>query len=408
VADSGQLYEGHLDGGLWSWTIKDQLDDGRLLTADETGTAESLRAIAVDAKGQGFAVGDRGVILASDGHGWTRMREGYLDNLASITLAPGGAAHGALVGGEDGLILTLREGRFQIARPADFWDPVAGQDFNLHPRSRIAGVAITPGYADGQVEAWAVQQTPPGSGHRSPDPGRLLHYTNAPEEPLLRAGDRADTLPDAPARRPGELALAAFGKADCVPRSVNPICVEPTGTGYTNEVQLLADRAAVAARAARDPSVAAAVFTGDAGLGAGIGPSDRTIGLRAIGCTTTSTSCSPPSTRRCRSTPRWGASTCPTRGNAAPRGAPARATRAPASPSGGAKRSPARRRHGAPAPCPEATATSPTPRFPVPRTGRPWPRPMRREAPARTMRSTSSEAASLCCGLSSSTRRFVR
>src|SRR5439155_12872116 len=102
--------------------------------------------------------------------------------------------------------LPLRSGRFEVARAADFWDPLANEGV-VAARSRIVGLAVLPGYEPGQVEAWAAEQTPPVSTVRSPAPGALLHYTSDPAEPLLNPSRRALPLPDTPGPRGDEIAL---------------------------------------------------------------------------------------------------------------------------------------------------------------------------------------------------------
>ena len=137
-------------------------------------------------------------------------------------------------------------------------------------RSRIVGLAVLPGYEPGQVEAWAAEQTPPVSTVRSPAPGALLHYTSDPAEPLLNPSRRALPLPDTPAPRGDEIALAAFGRSECVETAIT--CDELTGTGLTNEVQLLRIRDEIVRRAVHDPGLAMAVYTGDVSDVAGEGP----------------------------------------------------------------------------------------------------------------------------------------
>jgi hypothetical protein len=270
TTDTGQIYRGTADGSSWAWQLESVDSVGDSLTSDADGTELAVRAIALDSSGRGFAVGDRGLILERVGGAvpWRRLDSGVGYNLHSVAIAPQGQP-GALIGGEYGLVLTYIDGRFQIARPADPYDPLTRtESFDLS--SPMVGVAIVPGDRPGEVEAWAAEQVPANGLNRSPAPGAILHYTSDPFDSLLDAGvDRVRPLPDAPPRQPGEITIAAFGKQDC--QGPSP-CPEMTGTDTANE--------AIAARIVQ--SIAAAgptfsIFTGDADDHAGYGAEGRQV-----------------------------------------------------------------------------------------------------------------------------------
>jgi hypothetical protein len=276
--DRGEVFGGTLGSGGWQWALQDTDSNGDLLSLDRDGTPQALRAIAIDGNGHGYAVGDRGVVLERSPHGrWQRLATGFLNDLTAVALPPGGGP-GALIGGEDGLILTLWGDRFFAAREADHFDPLTHTLLSVGPHiagTGIVGLALLAGDRPGQVEAWAAQQNPwnqsesSSSQQVSPDsdpvPGHtaLLHYSSDPRDPLLSAGATVAPLPDTPPVQPGELSLAAFGKSDC--QSPNSsACPEFTGTGLIHEV--LADRIAddLVAQSRAPGGPALALFTGDA------------------------------------------------------------------------------------------------------------------------------------------------
>jgi hypothetical protein len=270
--DTGQIFAGTLRDGVWQWMREDTAADGRGLARDANGIEKPLHSLALDASGHGFAGGDDGVILERTGEGahpWRRLASGYLDNLRTVTVGPGGK--GALIGGDGGLVLTLADGEFETARQTDYWDPVSAPGVYFGHLARAVGVALLPGDQPGQVEAWAALQGPASYGGRSdPQPNALLHYSSDPGDPLLDGGThRVQPLPDAPAPQPGELAFAAFGKSDCrTPRPDEP-CPELTGTNAANDVIARRVRDEIAARSKLPGGPRFAVFSGDAGNAAG-------------------------------------------------------------------------------------------------------------------------------------------
>jgi hypothetical protein len=282
---TGEIFGGSLDGDHWRWVREDTGPDGLPLTRDLNQVAQPLNALAVDAAGHGFAVGDRGLILERTGdgaHPWRRLTSGYLDNLRSVTLGPAGT--GALIGGYGGLVLTYVDGRFETARPADYFDPLALGGWTL---ADVVGVALVLGGSPGEVEAWAVLQGQ-GGLNRDPRATALLHYTSDPSDPLLSGGaGRVQALPDAPAPQRGEVSFAAFGKSDCQPGSeegTGRICPEMTGTNRANEVIAGRIRDEISARSRVEGEPGFAVFTGDVGTAAGqrdvsvfSGPTDESL-----------------------------------------------------------------------------------------------------------------------------------
>lgn len=281
AADTSQVFAGTLSGGAWSWRVENRDPSGRPLNLGPGDSRLALTAIAVDASGGGYAVGEHGLVLERDEAGgdrpWRRIETGQLADLESVTLGPGGA--GALIGGWGGEILTLDRGRFRVAREPDLFDPLVAGSATFP--GRIVGLAIVPGSKPGQVEAWAAQQTPDGGPADPPDSGSgalnrgigptaILHYSSDPSDPLLSAGPAVRPVPDAPAPRPGEIRFAAFGKSECRAES-GDFCPEPVGSGLVNDVvaRRVADAVAAASREAAGPSFA--LFTGDVADAAGPG-----------------------------------------------------------------------------------------------------------------------------------------
>ncbi|MDX6651641.1 MAG: hypothetical protein QOJ38_422 [Solirubrobacterales bacterium] len=269
ATNTGQIFAGRLDGTSWHWDVEDESPDGRkLLTLDDSGEALPLNAIAVDAGGRGFAVGDHGVILQRGESGWQRLTTGFLGNLHSVALAPGGLAKGALAGGEAGEILTLVDGRFELAKGTDHFEGVHNSKYTPNG-SRMVGVAILPGAKAGQVEAWAASQVPTVASNRTPEPTALYHYASDPSEPLLDANaSRAQPLPDTPAPSPEEVSFAAFGKSECSFASQGAgagasACPEMTGTGLSNEVIARQIVEHLTASAGQPGAPGFAVYSGD-------------------------------------------------------------------------------------------------------------------------------------------------
>lgn len=264
TTDAGQVFGGTRPaGGDWSFTVENRKGN-TLLSRDRQNKPLALAAIDVDKEGEGYAVGEAGLILERRGaDGWQRIKTRFLDNFRSITLAPRGRDGGALLGGDMGLILTLDDGEFRVAREADLFDPLNFGDSTTQAAS-IRGVALVPGVKAGQVEAWAVQQA--GSGGRS-GPGAVFHYANDRNDPLLRPFGRVEPLPDTPAPIDGEISFAAFGRSDC--HLVGDACPEAQGERLFHEVvsRRVADE--VVARSKEDGGPSFAVFTGDVGRAAG-------------------------------------------------------------------------------------------------------------------------------------------
>jgi hypothetical protein len=281
---TGQVFAGRLVGGDWQWGLENTGPGGDVLDKGPDGRLLALRAIAVDAAGHGFAVGDRGLVLQRDGdgaHPWRRVATGFLGDLHSVAL-PAASGRGALVGGESGEILTLVDGHFEAARLADAFDPVnnAGSNF----AGRVVGVALLGGDQPGRVEAWAAEQlpfeTPPDSTayNRNPPPNALLHYSSDTADPLLDAAGRVRALPDSPPARPGEVAFAAFGKSDCSLPVSSP-CPEPSGSNLSNEMAQRGIVDQIARRAGSGGGPAFAVLTGDADDAGGPGATESDPGV---------------------------------------------------------------------------------------------------------------------------------
>jgi hypothetical protein len=230
TTNTGQIFAGVYGAGCdrdptkycWSWRPE----------ADAT----ELNAVAVDAAGRGLAVGDKGLVLERQADGsWRRMDTGHSETFHSVALPPGGYGDGTLIGGGVGVVLTRTGGRFELARLPDYYAGLTS-GFGNGGAALIVGVAVLPGYAPGEVEAWAASQLP-GQGFRpGPWPGALLHYADAPAGSLLDADTgRARPLPDAPKSQAGEVSFAAFGRQECqLPGE--PTCPEMQGSNLVNEV----------------------------------------------------------------------------------------------------------------------------------------------------------------------------
>jgi hypothetical protein len=268
TTDVGGIWGGTFDGKDWRWQPEDTDEFGDSLSRDISRHNRPLWAIAIDASGHGYAVGENGTIIERTGEGtppWRRLDAGVFDELHSVTLGPGGK--GALVGGDNGLILTeTRPGNFVPARFTDRYDPL-----NRGIRdwvARISGVALLAGPKDGQVEAWAASQTP--AIFRSPVPA-ILHYTNDPSDPQLDGVARgAESLGDSPSPSPDRLSFAAFGNSDCqYERSSGGNyqlqCPEMTGNKEANQLVARQVRDEVLARRERSNRIDFNLFTGDVG-----------------------------------------------------------------------------------------------------------------------------------------------
>lgn len=277
VNDVGQIFSGTLKSdGTWGWTTESLDSAGNSLSVDVDGRVVALRAVSVDAMGNGWAVGDRGLILHRIPGGsplWQRVDPEILDNLDSLSVSPDG--RGVLIGGEFGLVLTLDNGHFRVARAADYFDPAVESDSDA---AQTVGVATVPGVKPGEVEGWAVIRSS-GSAVRS-GTQEILHYSSDASDPLLD-GDmgRARPLPDAPAPQPNEISLAAFGNSTCqlqgsAPGSTAPECPELTGSNLTNDVLAARVRDAIISSSQKPGGPQLSVFTGDVNDTAGTGQGD--------------------------------------------------------------------------------------------------------------------------------------
>jgi hypothetical protein len=280
---AGQVFAGTLAGGVWSWRLDSVDGQGESLTRNAAGRSVALHAIAVDTAGEGFAVGDEGVILHHTGSGWTRLGAPYRFGFHSVALPPGGGP-GALVGGEFGLVLTWVNGHFYTAHEAD---PYTGLGGSVSAAPAVAGMAIVPGPRPRQLEAWTAIQGPDDGGQLDRPAGlgnELLHYSSDPADSLLNGGaGRATALPDAPAPVAGELSFAAFGKSDCSLVG-DEECPEMPGTNLSNEVISRRIVSEVADAPGRPGGPAFSLFTGDT-ADVGGGPAATTRGAFVVGAT---------------------------------------------------------------------------------------------------------------------------
>jgi hypothetical protein len=238
TTDTGQVFAGERTGErTWTWTVENRSADGQLITLDAGGQGIPLHDLVVDISGHGYAVGEDGLVierLPGSTERWRRLDIETVEDFYSVGLPQGGGA-GALIGGGMGMILTYRDGRFEIAREGQFTDPLRA-GIGTENSARIVGLALSPGVSDGQVEAWAALQSP--SGLSRPPAQALLHYTNASGESLLNPAGPTAPLPDSKPVGPGELSFAAFGRSDCHLEEDKQVqhCIEPEGTNFVNEV----------------------------------------------------------------------------------------------------------------------------------------------------------------------------
>ncbi|MDX6662230.1 MAG: hypothetical protein QOG09_332, partial [Solirubrobacterales bacterium] len=272
VTDTGEIYAGALSGGSWSWTREDTDPFGDSISRDVNRKQRPLLSIAMDGSGHGFAVGEQGTIVERTGQGtppWRRVDAGQLDDLRSVVLGPHGK--GALIGGDDGLILTLVNGRFEQAHVPDRYEPV-NLGFVKYV-SRVAGLGLLAGARDGSVEAWAATQVPVAQNNRIPEPTAILHYSSDPADPLLDGGHgRAQALADTPVSPAEDLSFAAFGNSSCqngIPHG-DP-CLELLGSNEAHDRTALEVRDEILARRGRAGAPAFSLFTGDVGDTAGSG-----------------------------------------------------------------------------------------------------------------------------------------
>ena len=290
VTSTGEIYSGRLvndgSGGVtWSWTREGVDENGNSITRGIEGRTNALNAIALGADGEGFAVGQQGVIVERGDDGWRRLKSGQLDNLRSVTLGSGGK--GALIGGDSGLVLTLQGHDFVPARYADTFDRITAAGFGGDHNARIVGVALLSGFEAAEAEAWAVSQIPPSFANtdRVPEPGAILHYASEPGDPLLDGGnERSEPLPDTPAGG-NALSFAAFGRSEC--QSPNRFgsavlaCPELTGSNQANDQVATMVREQVLTG---PDSADFALFTGDVGDIAGSRRKNKlTTGVDRVG-----------------------------------------------------------------------------------------------------------------------------
>jgi hypothetical protein len=261
----GAVFHGRMDGpGNWTWDGgENRTEKGELLSLDLFGNPLPLRAVAINGDGEGYAVGDHGLILRRTGDGdqpWRRLDTPFLDHLTSIAL-PAGTGEGALIGGRNGLILTGSGDRFSVARAADYSSGLRGD-----LTGPVVGLAMLPGAEAGEVEAWAAVQ------ERGSGTNRVLRYSSDSDDPLLNPERRAPGLPDVPGGADGELSFAAFGKTEChAPTS--KFCSERQASRSEYEVlaRTIADELE---RGARGGELGFGLFTGDSVDSASLPASD--------------------------------------------------------------------------------------------------------------------------------------
>lgn len=273
VTDGGEIYRGSLSGSDWSWDREDADAFGESITRDERRVQRTLRSVAIDASGRGYAVGDHGTIIertGGPGMAWKRVSTEYTDQLRSVTL--GGSAEQALIAGDGGLVLTLSGGHFEPARFAHRYDPT---NWGIWDQvSRAVGVALLPGSEPGDVEAWVATQVQKGPCTcRIPEPGVLLHHTNNPADPLLDGkGSRAAPLADAPLPSSESVSFAAFGNSSCQSgggQTTVPSCHELTGSNETHDLIGARVRDELLHRTGQEGAPEFSLFTGDVGDVAG-------------------------------------------------------------------------------------------------------------------------------------------
>jgi hypothetical protein len=279
TTDHGEVFAGTLKGQDWDWELENVDTNGEVLdrTLDgangDAGEDAALRAIAIDGDGHGFAVGDFGLVLERDSDGrqpWHRVTGLPEVHYRSVTLAPGGPRRGALIGGDYGLVLSLVNGHWTVARQGDPYDGVHTSDDDWAPVVPV-GLALIPGPRAGEIEAWSADQDQHNAQGfnegRLPLTNGVFHYSSNPQDPLLNGpveGDRA--VPDSPPVEDGELRLAVFGKSDCgQPLDSTTIrCPGPTGSNLESDV--IPRRTAQNLLGGQKPDLT--LFTGDAVQGA--------------------------------------------------------------------------------------------------------------------------------------------
>jgi hypothetical protein len=276
ATDTGLIFRGERTGETWAWSrVPENLNAlEEPLTLDERGQTIPIRAMALDAQGRGYAVGDRGLLLYRPGDGggeraWVRLHPHFRDDLTAVSLASGGS-ESALIGGRSGAILTATGARVSVARPGDF----ASTAHHIGELTgAVVGLALVPGPHEGQSEAWAALAGAGGMGATAAAPAtgapnrganQLLHYASHPDEPLLAPQGLAASLPDARAPRAGEISFAALGNTRCVPIHSEYAC--PALNDSTSFDEQITRRSVeeIAARGDEPGGPAFALFTGDA------------------------------------------------------------------------------------------------------------------------------------------------
>jgi len=272
TTDSGQIFAGRRSGSDWAWQLENVDANGDVLDLGPGDRRLGLHGISLTSDGQGYAVGDHGLILRRTGDGerpWQRVSTGFLDDLYSVSVGAG-PSHPVLIGGGYGLILSGANGAFAVAHAADAYDPLNNSDPNH--ASRVVGVSLIPGYRSGELEAWAIEQNP--SEGRTPAPTSVLHFATPGSDPLLTPTSRAQPLPDTPGAKPGEIRIGAFGKSDCH-LGVGSVCPEPTGSNLFQDLVSARVADALIDRSRDATPLSAAVFTGDVNDAAGRGTAQQ-------------------------------------------------------------------------------------------------------------------------------------
>jgi hypothetical protein len=280
ASEDGRIFAGEISGdGEVSWRTEEdgQAPDPSAQSSSGTPIETGLKVLAfsLDDSGHGYAVGTKGLVFertGESGQAWRRLNTGFTDNYTSVAMGPGGK--GVLLGGEFGRILTLVDGRFEVAREGDRWGPYSFYNLGENtmrvdaPFSAVVGVALEPGSKPGELEAWAASSV----GHeqlRQAGTNQILHYSSDPSDRLLDPLAQPKPLADAPPPRPGELPFAVLGKSDC--HFELPVCSPPAGSNLTNDRILGGIVSQLVAEASRAGGPRFALSTGDTSSVAGDG-----------------------------------------------------------------------------------------------------------------------------------------
>ncbi|MDX6663181.1 MAG: hypothetical protein QOG09_1283 [Solirubrobacterales bacterium] len=270
TSDSGDVLAGRLSEGSWTWKLEATDAAGKSLSLDPaSGAPTALNAIAIDGSGHGYAVGNNGLILErTSADAWQIAHNNaagtdYLPNLTAVAL-PVGGGHGALIGGNDGLILTDTARGLKIARPGDPYDPLTGNTAN-GGGTTVVGLALIPGTQAGQVEAWTAISgslwDPAGNDFFSIQRQAVLHYSSGADPLLDGATGRAQPLADTNVPAAG-LSFAAFGKSECTLPLSEP-CPEMSATSMFNTVISRRIGESITQRSKQPGGPAFALFAGD-------------------------------------------------------------------------------------------------------------------------------------------------